>query len=64
MIYLVENQGRAVHTWKSQYEPGQSGFHNQSPEGLPVGREGRSGPSGPDGDRRPGTRSGERERRP
>jgi len=24
LIYLVDNQGRAVHRWKSQYEPGQS----------------------------------------
>ena len=24
LIYLMDNQGRAVHTWKSQYEPGQS----------------------------------------
>jgi formylglycine-generating enzyme required for sulfatase activity/phosphatidylethanolamine-binding protein (PEBP) family uncharacterized protein len=24
MIYLMDNQGRAVHSWKSQYEPGQS----------------------------------------
>jgi len=24
LIYLLDNQGRAVHSWKSQYEPGQS----------------------------------------
>jgi len=24
LIYLIDNQGRAVHSWKSQYEPGQS----------------------------------------
>ncbi len=24
VIYLLDNQGRAVHSWKSQYEPGQS----------------------------------------
>jgi hypothetical protein len=24
MIYLMDNEGRAVHSWKSQYEPGQS----------------------------------------
>ena len=24
MTYLMDNQGRAVHSWKSQYEPGQS----------------------------------------
>ena len=24
LIYLMDNQGRAVHSWKSQYEPGQS----------------------------------------
>jgi hypothetical protein len=24
LIYLMDNAGRAVHTWKSQYEPGQS----------------------------------------
>lgn len=24
LIYLIDNQGRAVHQWKSQYEPGQS----------------------------------------
>jgi formylglycine-generating enzyme required for sulfatase activity/phosphatidylethanolamine-binding protein (PEBP) family uncharacterized protein len=24
MIYLLDNEGRAVHSWKSQYEPGQS----------------------------------------
>ena len=24
LIYLLDNQGRAVHQWKSQYEPGQS----------------------------------------
>ena len=24
LIYLMDNQGRAVHRWKSQYEPGQS----------------------------------------
>jgi hypothetical protein len=24
LIYLLDNQGRAVHSWKSEYEPGQS----------------------------------------
>ena len=24
LIYLMDNEGRAVHSWKSQYEPGQS----------------------------------------
>lgn len=24
LIYLIDNQGRAVHQWKSEYEPGQS----------------------------------------
>ncbi len=24
LIYLMDNQGRAVHSWKSEYEPGQS----------------------------------------
>jgi hypothetical protein len=26
LIYLMDNQGRAVHQWKSQYEPGQSAY--------------------------------------
>ena len=26
VTYLIDNQGRIVHQWKSQYEPGQSAY--------------------------------------